>query len=59
MDVTVTSSPFMGNSVDSVYAKNGKDMRAVRVDDEARCLITYDYDRYGNLIKEVRKTKFF
>ena len=59
MDVTVTSSPFMGNSVDSVYAKNGKDMRAVRVDDETRCLITYDYDRYGNLTKEVRKTKFF
>lgn len=34
-------------------------MRAVRVDDETRCLITYDYDRYGNLTKEVRKTKFF
>ena len=59
MDVTVTSSPFMGNSTDSVYTKNGKDMRVVRVDDEARCLITYDYDRYGNLTKEVRKPSSF
>ena len=59
MDVTVTSFPLMGNSTDSTYTKNGKDMRVVRVDDEAKCLITYDYDRYGNLTKEVRKTKFF
>ena len=31
MDVTVTSSPLMGNSTDSTYTKNGKDMRVVPV----------------------------
>ena len=58
MDITVESSTFMGNSTDSIYVKNGKTIREAKISDDAKCLVTYDYDPAGNLIKRVEKIKF-
>lgn len=59
MDITVNTSTFMGNSIDSTYTKNGKTRREVRISDETKNWETYDYDLSGNLTKRVSKTKFF
>lgn len=58
MDITVDSSTFMGNSTDSIYVKNGKTIREAKISDDAKRLVTYDYDPSGNLIKRVEKIKF-
>lgn len=59
LDITVESSTFMGNRIDSTYRRNGKTIREAHITDESRCLVTYAYDSRGNLTKRVTKTKFF
>ncbi len=57
IEVMVFSSDY--EMVDSMYSRNGKMFRSVRISDDSRQETTSEYDPKGNPTREICKIKFF
>ena len=45
--------------VDSTYYKNGKEVRCVYLSDTSKRIVLSKYDKWGNMVERVEKTKYF
>lgn len=45
--------------IDSTYYKNGKEVRCVSLSDTSKDIVLFKYDKQGNMIERVEKTKYF
>ena len=43
--------------VDSTYYKNGKEVRCVYLSDTSKRIVLSKYDKWGNMVERVEKTK--
>ncbi|ADV44692.1 hypothetical protein [Bacteroides helcogenes] len=46
-------------SIDSTYYKNGKEVRSVSLWDTSKHIVLFKYDKRGNMVERVEKTKYF
>ena len=45
--------------IDSTYYKNGKEVRCVYLSDTSKRIVLSKYDKWGNMVERVEKTKYF
>lgn len=45
--------------IDSIYYKNGKEVRCVYFLDMFKCIVFFKYDKWGNMVERVEKIKYF
>lgn len=45
--------------IDSTYYKNGKEVRCVYLSDTSKGIVLFKYDKQGNIVERVEKTKYF
>lgn len=48
-----------GTNTDSTYYKNGKEVRSVSLRETSKHIELFKYDKQGNMIERVEKTKYF
>lgn len=46
-------------NIDSTYYKNGKKIRDVSLWDTSKDIVLFKYDKQGNIVERVEKTKYF
>lgn len=45
------------NLIDSIYSVNGKEIRFVSIYPDSKSITTFEYDKNGNITKEIKKSK--